>query len=31
MSDVVVFHHGQGCTDGVTTFADRLRAAGCQG
>ncbi len=28
MTDVVVFHHAQGLTDGVRRFADQLRAAG---
>ena len=28
MSNVVLFHHAQGLTTGVTEFADRLRAAG---
>jgi dienelactone hydrolase len=28
MTDVVLFHHAQGCTDGVKDFADGLRAAG---
>jgi dienelactone hydrolase len=28
MSDVIVFHHAQGLTDGVKAFADELRAAG---
>src|SRR6516164_7573462 len=28
MTDVVVFHHAQGLTDGVRWFADQLRAAG---
>jgi dienelactone hydrolase len=28
MTDVVVFHHAQGLTDGVREFADQLRAAG---
>jgi dienelactone hydrolase len=28
MAEVVVFHHAQGLTDGVRTFADELRAAG---
>src|SRR4051812_11341241 len=28
MTDVIVFHHAQGLTDGVTAFADELRAAG---
>ena len=30
MTDVIVFHHAQGLTDGVNAFADRLRAAGHQ-
>ena len=30
MTDVIVFHHAQGLTDGVRAFADRLRAAGHQ-
>jgi dienelactone hydrolase len=28
MTDVIVFHHAQGLTDGVRHFADQLRAAG---
>ena len=28
MTDVIVFHHAQGLTDGVREFADQLRAAG---
>ena len=28
MTDVVVFHHAQGLTDGVRRFADQLRKAG---
>src|SRR5689334_5106909 len=28
MTDVVVFHHAQGLTDGVRQFADQLRRAG---
>ncbi len=28
MTDVIVFHHAQGLTDGIRAFADRLRAAG---
>jgi dienelactone hydrolase len=28
MTDVVLFHHAQGLTDGVRAFADRLREAG---
>ena len=28
MAEVVLFHHVQGLTDGVTAFADALRAAG---
>jgi dienelactone hydrolase len=28
MTDVIVFHHAQGLTDGVKAFADELRAAG---
>lgn len=28
MSDVLLYHHVQGLTDGVTAFADRLREAG---
>ncbi len=28
MTDVVLFHHAQGLTDGVRAFADQLRAAG---
>ncbi len=28
MSDVLLFHHAQGLTDGVLAFADRLREAG---
>jgi len=30
MTDVVLFHHAQGLTDGVLRFADRLREAGHQ-
>ena len=30
MTDVIVFHHAQGLTDGVNAFADRLRADGHQ-
>lgn len=30
MTDVILFHHAQGLTDGVREFADRLRAAGHQ-
>ena len=30
MTDVIVFHHAQGLTEGVGAFADRLRAAGHQ-
>lgn len=30
MTDVLLFHHAQGRTDGVREFADRLRAAGHQ-
>jgi dienelactone hydrolase len=28
MTEIVLFHHGQGLTTGVTAFADRLRSAG---
>lgn len=28
MADVLLFHHAQGLTDGITGFADQLRAAG---
>jgi dienelactone hydrolase len=28
MTDVIVYHHAQGLTDGVKAFADELRAAG---
>ena len=28
MADVLLFHHAQGCTAGVITFAERLRRAG---
>ncbi len=28
MTDVVLFHHAQGLTEGVSEFADQLRAAG---
>ena len=28
MSEIVVFHHAQGLTDGVRAFADHLRAEG---
>lgn len=28
MTDVVLFHHAQGCTDGVRALGERLRAAG---
>lgn len=28
MAEVLLFHHAQGLTDGVTAFADRLREAG---
>ena len=28
MTDVLLFHHAQGLTDGVRAFADELRAAG---
>jgi len=28
MTELIVFHHAQGLTDGVTAFADELRAAG---
>lgn len=28
MATVLLFHHAQGCTDGIDAFADRLRAAG---
>ena len=30
MTDVIVFHHAQGLTDGVREFADQLRASGHQ-
>jgi len=30
MSDVVLFHHAQGRTDGIVQFAERLRSAGHQ-
>lgn len=30
MTDVVLFHHAQGLTDGVREFADKLRAQGHQ-
>ena len=30
MTDVLLFHHAQGLTDGVRAFADRLRRAGHQ-
>ena len=30
MTDVLLFHHAQGLTDGVHAFADRLRQAGHQ-
>lgn len=30
MSDVVLFHHAQGRTDGILQFAERLRSAGHQ-
>jgi dienelactone hydrolase len=30
MTDVILFHHCQGLTDGVRDFADQLRAAGHQ-
>ena len=28
MTDVLLFHHAQGLTEGVRSFADELRAAG---
>src|ERR1700722_10338319 len=28
MADVLLFHHAQGLTSGITGFADQLRAAG---
>jgi dienelactone hydrolase len=28
MSELILFHHAQGLTDGVGAFADELRAAG---
>src|SRR5688500_7684260 len=28
MTEILLFHHAQGLTDGVRTFADTLRAAG---
>ena len=28
MTEVVLFHHAQGCTAGVRQFADQLRKAG---
>ena len=28
MADVLLFHHAQGLTEGITAFADELRAAG---
>lgn len=28
MTDIILFHHAQGLTDGVRAFADQLRAAG---
>lgn len=28
MTDIIVFHHAQGLTDGVRGFADQMRAAG---
>jgi dienelactone hydrolase len=28
MAEVLLFHHAQGLTEGITAFADRLRAAG---
>lgn len=28
MSEIILFHHAQGLTDGMHAFADRLRAAG---
>jgi dienelactone hydrolase len=28
MAEVLLFHHAQGLTHGVTSFADQLRAAG---
>jgi dienelactone hydrolase len=30
MTDIIVFHHAQGLTDGVREFADQLRGAGHQ-
>jgi dienelactone hydrolase len=30
VSDIVLYHHAQGLTDGVVAFADQLRAAGHQ-
>jgi dienelactone hydrolase len=30
MTDMIVFHHAQGLTEGVGAFGDRLRAAGYQ-
>jgi dienelactone hydrolase len=30
MTDVILFHHAQGLTDGIREFADRLRGAGHQ-
>jgi dienelactone hydrolase len=30
MTDVILFHHAQGLTEGVSAFADQLRAAGHQ-
>jgi dienelactone hydrolase len=30
MTDVILFHHAQGLTDGVRKFADELRIAGHQ-
>jgi hypothetical protein len=31
VSEVLLFHHAQGLTDGVRAFADELRAAGHAG
>ena len=28
MTDVLLFHHAQGLTEGMRSFADELRAAG---
>ncbi len=30
MTDLILFHHAQGCTEGVREFADQLRASGHQ-